>query len=131
MNERFLSKAKRIDNREWIQGYYINSSPASVEHSILPPRTKDSGALNKLHEIDSSTLCQCTGILDAHGKLVYENDELETEDGETGYVFWDAEELIWRLAIDNIIISCALGSFYPNEIAIVGNTHDKKLAEGE
>lgn len=69
MNDRYLFKAKRLDNREWVVGNLVNS----VYHkndSCVGTYGSDVG----MHSIDTSTLCQCTGLKDKNGKVIWEND---------------------------------------------------------
>ena len=78
MNDRYLYRAKRTDNGEWVQGYYANclfpSSDVRTGHFIIEYP-------GEYHEIFTSTICQCTGLKDKNGKLIYEND-----------IVWDSEE---------------------------------------
>lgn len=75
-NDRYLYRAKRIDNGEWVVGFYhwINwrnpktGDIVEVTHSILPVNCQDS------YHVDPSTICQCTSLKDKNGKLIWEND---------------------------------------------------------
>lgn len=71
MEDRYLFKAKRLDNGEWVIGSYANCCYQNEEdktgHFILEYP-------NKFHEIYTSTICQCTGLKDKTGKLIWEND---------------------------------------------------------
>lgn len=55
MEDRYLFKAKRLDNGEWVEWDAIAGIPENV--SIL-----------------ADTICQCTGLKDKNGKLIWEND---------------------------------------------------------
>ena len=71
MEDRYLFKAKRIDNGEWVTGQYVNT--------CYPKDCKKTGHFivkypNQLNEIYTSTICQCTGLKDKNGKLIWEND---------------------------------------------------------
>ena len=71
MEDRYLFKAKRIDNGEWVTGQYVNT--------CYPKDCKKTGHFivkypNHLNEIYTSTICQCTGLKDKNGKLIWEND---------------------------------------------------------
>lgn len=68
MNERYLFKAKRIDNGEWVQGYLYGIWEKSY---ILWGMTND---VPDMIEVDPSTICQCTGLKDKNGNLIWEND---------------------------------------------------------
>lgn len=82
MEDRYLFKAKRIDNGEWVQGVPFEIEGKQV---IL---IKDNENLLRVHyleenmwtaeiyaiEVDASTICQCTDLKDKNGKLIWEND---------------------------------------------------------
>lgn len=78
MEDRFLFKAKRIDNGEWVIGHYIPIKDrayiiCNAETSCIDGENTDFYA-TKWYEVDSSTICQCTGLRDKNGKLIWEND---------------------------------------------------------
>lgn len=68
MNDRYLFKAKRIDSGEWVQGYLYG---IWEKRYILWGMTND---IPNMIEVDSSTICQCTGMKDKNGELIWEND---------------------------------------------------------
>ena len=81
MNDRYLYRAKRTDNGEWITGYllvkkkdfYICEKPYECmdEYSSLNGQSYGFGCFKF---VDQSTICQCTGLKDKNGKLIWEND---------------------------------------------------------
>ena len=75
---RYLYKAKRIDNGEWVQGYYVRGLDMYEKemHVIFKPDTifYAHGETDGFAEIDPSTICQCTGLIDKNRKLLWEND---------------------------------------------------------
>ena len=78
MEDRYLFKAKRLDNGEWVIGNRIDSPDCRVAIS------ETSGEW-KLYECIPSTICQCTGLKDKNGKLIWENDIVELYDRNTDY----------------------------------------------
>ena len=66
MNNRYLFRAKRIDNGEWVEG--LLTIMWGQLHIIVPEDE------NTAYPIDESTICQCTGLKDKNGKLIWEND---------------------------------------------------------
>ena len=64
MEDRYLYKAKRKDNGEWVVGSYINGGfIIKTNHT-------------ECVDIFENTICQCTGLKDKNGKLIWENDIL-------------------------------------------------------
>lgn len=58
MSDRYLYKAKRVDNKEWIKGYLYRISESLNPFIMLVNRNAES------HEVDPSTICQYTGLHD-------------------------------------------------------------------
>ena len=69
MNERYLFKAKRMDNGEWIKGG-LCETPWGRSFII----TNELGEVPDTIKVNPDTVCQCTGLKDKNGKLILEND---------------------------------------------------------
>jgi uncharacterized phage protein (TIGR01671 family) len=68
MENRYLYRGKRIDNGEWVVGHFYEFMGKS--YIFEPPFTSK----DLTYEVDPSTICQCTGLKDKSGKLIWEND---------------------------------------------------------
>lgn len=138
MEDRYLCKAKRTDNGEWVQGVPFEIEGKQV---IL---IKDNENLLRVHyleenmwtaeiyaiEVDASTICQCTGLKDKNGKLIWENDivKINNSKGNVLITFGDFE----------IICTIPNEKYYKHrleydtEYEVVGNIFDNpELLESE
>ena len=75
MENRYLFRAKRTDNGEWVEGALLDGE----NHCLIGQEIKFSPYLEhecKIvgYEVDRDTICQCTGLKDKNSKLIWEND---------------------------------------------------------
>ena len=91
--DRYLYKAKRLDNGEWVQGYLFG---IWEKRYILWGMTND---IPNMIEVDPSTICQCTGLRDKNDKLIWENDILHN--GNYFVVKWNAPCARFDIVLNN------------------------------
>lgn len=129
MKDRYLCKAKRVDNGEWVQGYLYG---IWEKRYILWGMTND---VPNMIEVDSSTICQCTGLKDKNGELIWENDVVNCLIEECcGFTGWNESEAGFYF---NVLLED--GRFeeeyiydYQDGIEVIGNIFDNpELLESE
>ena len=83
MEDRYLFKAKRIDNGEWVQGYLFDDGFENGRMFVgglvieeYHGTACDDWSITGINfcEVDPSIICQCTGLKDKNGNLIWEND---------------------------------------------------------
>ena len=129
MEDRYLFKAKHFE--EWHIGNIVKEPDGLYIRDIKE---------NVMAYIDDeSTICQCTGLRDKNGKLIWENDIVaywdayNTENGQAemdciGKVVWDDETISFqvtnRLSAESYEVL--------DECSVIGNIFDNlELLESE
>ena len=122
MNE-ILFRGKRIDNGEWVEGYFVNLW--LMHYQKYQPIITDNNAVS--YDVDSSTVGQYTGLCDKNGKKIFEGDIVAIERGwnETVkyHVFFDPQICGF---IGDSINYIGFTTFGDDEInmEVIGNIHD-------
>ena len=126
-----LFKAKRIDNGEWVEGYYLRDQYHRGGKDIIIYR-KDSDRFTVYTDIiDIETLCQFTGLCDKNGNKIWENDilmahldEFYPEDTTCETVEWGFAGFVVHEA--NSTDREYLDKFDLENFEVVGNIFDNK-----
>lgn len=131
MNDRYLFKAKRADNGEWVQGYYYQIWENGY---ILWGMIND---VPNMIEVDVSTICQCTSLKDKNGELIFENDIIERLDihdikePSIGIIEYDVENTSFLIHWTDIA-NYSPTFCWKNRIGVIGNIFDNpELLESE
>lgn len=117
MEDRYLFKGKEKDSGEW------------VTWNIF------SGLYG--HDIDKSTICQCTGLKDKNGRLIWENDIVRDKHGNFYAASYQNNyyRFSWICVKSDVFLVGAmwnLWSFHSFEVEVIGNIFDNpELVESE
>lgn len=125
MEDRYLFRGKRIDNGEWVEGDLVHSV-----YKINDVCVGQYGNEVGMHEVDPSTICQCTGLKDKNDKLIWENDICDRKEQYPEIVEYRDGD--WTLDYSYVshkergACYCNLG-FYAEErkcVEVIGNIFD-------
>ena len=146
-----LFRGKRIDNGEWIEGYFCRKYFPELPHDRCVIQYKPKSDVCKwtppyiADEIIPETIGQYTGLTDKNGKKIFEGDIVVTKYklGRGGYyvfeVYYNENLCQFALTINSGSYTknkqydwLQLTELKANKIEVIGNIHDNhELLKGE
>lgn len=125
MESRYLYRGKRIDNGKWVEGYLSYPFCTEKGNESYYFYAKDSLDFFCHCVVDASTICQCTGLKDKNGKLIWENDIVSFEDtGEEGYEYKEGFDFVNKAKVEFAEGRWSLTDFVSDNSGVMDEMYD-------
>lgn len=117
-------RGKKVDNGEWVVGYFV-FHPIKTDGDRLPFIT-DIETLN-MFQVNPETVGQFTGLHDKNGVAVWEGDIIKwyiNNLEKVSYVYFDELQAAFWMGKDSITGHLILNDWMRGEYEIIGNIFD-------
>lgn len=92
-------KAKRLDNGEWIIGSFVVMKIPALSKTTIGIVASEGATL---HEIDPTTVCQFTGLIDCEVNEIFEHDLIHfVGSSYTAEVIWSEGNYAFMVVCEN------------------------------
>ena len=122
--ENIKFKAKRLDDNSWVFGYFYEEN----DNTYIIENRQEESKLNRniAYQVDPSTVCQYSGMIDCNDKPIFEGDIIDF-DGEGEVVFKGGAFSVKFGKYTECLLYNLLKSKYP--VTVVGSKFDRKKGE--
>ena len=130
-----LFRGKRLDNGEWIEGYYVRATHHWHKHGvhedwIIAGAAANGGwfAIHERRAVDPATVGQYTGLTDMQGVKIFEGDVVTMAE-EYGKIEYSETEAMFQVVFDTWCTD--FDHYFGTDFEVIGNIHDNpELLEG-
>ena len=134
MQDRYLFKAKRKDDGEWVFGGLSYCEKTNAY--FITNMGKDHISYIGFHqEVDSNTICQCTGLKDKNSRVIWENDIVKCLYNCYGEKYVYIGKVIYKEGTCRFVVANSKSTDYEwwnEEKEVIGNIFDNpELLESE
>lgn len=125
MTREILFRGKRVDNGQWVEGYYVKD-PKGLSRIYYKPF--DESSSNTYHFVIPESVGQFTGLTDKNGNKIFEGDLICVCDNKNGFLKVEFKNQYvggWVLTHPEVIHELSLGARKVSDLEVIGNIHDK------
>lgn len=127
---KFRGKHKNPYGDKWVYGYYaledgehVIVMPHSTSYEEALKEKRPISPISVRHTVDYNTIGQYTGLKDANGEEIYEDDIIYViPEDQIAFILWDKETARYIIQFEGWCVD--FDNYYGKELEVIGNIWD-------